>query len=103
MNDPKHSVCKECQFEAQNGHNHNCSQFGGIKSPIHFGIAFNAIKHIAYKCPECQRSGRYGTLEKLTEKEITKLKEREGKDSYPKEILGCDECKFWCDAKDIEK
>jgi len=101
MNDPKHKVCKECQFEAQNGHHRTCSQYGGIKSPADFGRAFEAIKHVGYPCPECQKSGRYGTLELLNDKEVARLKEREGKDVYPAKIYGCDECKFWIDAEDI--
>lgn len=54
------------------------------------------------ECPLCKERGKHGTLEKLTENEKNKLKEREGFDSYPDEIYGCDECRFWCDAEKIE-
>jgi len=50
-------------------------------------------------CPKCHK----GTLEKLNDHELQKLKNREGKDNYPDVIYGCDECHYWCDAEDIDK
>lgn len=73
-----------------------------IKSPADFGKAFEAIKHVAIICPECKQHERFGTLELLNAKELQRLKEREGKDNYPDQIYGCDECKFWIDAKYLE-
>ena len=89
------NVCPECQFEARNGHSALCSQRGGSRKG-------DLLHESEIKCPECAKLGRYGTLGKLTEKEIERLKEREGKDTYPTEILGCDECKFWCDADEVK-
>jgi len=96
MNDPKHKVCKECQFEAQNGHNHSCSQYQ-TAADLHRFIDGKYRR----PCPICQQQGRFGTLDILTAEETKRLKEREGKDSYPDRIAGCDECKFWCDADEI--
>lgn len=54
------------------------------------------------QCPQCKRFGRSGTLEPLTKQEMKNLKENNKGDKLPKKILGCDECKYWIDAKEIE-
>jgi len=59
------------------------------------------ITEIVIRCPECLKHGRSGTLDVLSEHEKKKLLELSGKDSYPDIIFGCDECKYWCDAKEI--
>lgn len=92
----KNNVCKECQFEARNGHSASCSQRGGSRT----GNILTDKRHI--KCPSCAEHGRYGTLEKLTEEERQRLQIREGKDNYPEEIWGCDECRFWCDVEELD-
>lgn len=47
------------------------------------------------KCPNCQD----GTLELLSERELQRLKARNSGDNIPDQVYGCDECKYWIDAK----
>ena len=49
------------------------------------------------KCPKCKK----GTLDLLSKSEMIRLEEFEGKDNYPKQIMGCDECKYWIDKKEL--
>jgi len=60
--------------------------------------SIQTVEQKEVKCPNCKD----GTLELLTDKELKRLQEREGKEFIPDRIMGCDECKFWCDAKNIE-
>lgn len=50
------------------------------------------------KCPKCKD----GTLELLNHVERLKLLVRNLGDICPDNIYGCDECKYWIDAKEIE-
>lgn len=50
------------------------------------------------QCPKCQD----GTLELLSEKELQRLKSMNLGDNISDRIYGCDECKYWIDAKEIE-
>ena len=56
---------------------------------------------VVIECPECKKHGRSGTLDVLSEFDKKKLIELSGKDNYPDIIFGCDECKYWCDAKEV--
>lgn len=50
------------------------------------------------RCGKCQQ----GTLELLTEKELTKLRGNNPDDIIPDRIYGCDECKYWVSASEVE-
>lgn len=82
ITDPELKLCKECSFEARNGHSFSCSK---------------RVKVL--QCPECRRRKRYGTLEKLNENELQRLRERLG-DKLEGNFYGCDECKFYI-AEDL--
>ena len=54
------------------------------------------------RCPECRKRGRAGTLGLLSDDERQRLIELGGKDTYPEKIYGCDECKYWIAAENLE-
>jgi hypothetical protein len=84
MGNEEFKICKECSFEARNGHANGCSH-----------------RDKEYRCPKCFETNG-GTLSILNWEEERRLSKKIKRELPNCVLFGCDECRFWATIFDVE-